>query len=190
MSRIVHTDMGCETCGSSRRPRTRPGGVVVFTTAKQDGVGWAAFDGDETRCHFCGDTGMVSGDGESDAWVNWDNDGGAQADRYHLALQLLREEREKVAYLKSRVDEERRHRRRLEAEVHRLHVFSSPSIDGDATSDVTVSIDGKSYRNVARVNRFALRGMTEDGSLWFVLDNQLRALCSSVLSAAMEGASK
>jgi len=111
-------------------------------------------------------------------------------ERYSLALQLLREEREKVAYLKSRVDEERRHRRRLEAEVHRLHVFSSPSIDGDATSDVTVSIDGKSYRNVARVNRFALRGMTEDGSLWFVLDNQLRALCSSVLSAAMEGASK
>jgi hypothetical protein len=83
--RIVHTDEECESCGACA--------VVVFTTAKQPSRGWAAYDGDETRCHFCGDPGTVYADAESPAEVRGMCSGDESADRYHEALCLLREAR-------------------------------------------------------------------------------------------------
>jgi transcription initiation factor TFIIIB Brf1 subunit/transcription initiation factor TFIIB len=83
--RIVEIEEECEVCGSCA--------IVVFTTAKQPANGWAAYDGDETRCQSCGDPGMISCDAETPAYVVGTNSGDEQADRYHLALQLLRKTR-------------------------------------------------------------------------------------------------
>ena len=64
MNRIL-SDESCTVCGDQ---------LMILTEAKQpDAPGWMAFDGDAVICDDCGFQAQVSADGETGAYITWDD---------------------------------------------------------------------------------------------------------------------